>query len=395
VVKKTLAAFLLIGLAAYWFVFRTQYHHESERERSDAGTTPWFQKGFSVGLVWPPHNDVSLIEGVQLAYQEIDASGPLAGKIRLKTESERELTGQASRDMVADPNLVAAIGHELEGSAIRASITYQLHGVLFLSPKSTDVRLTQHEFNLVFRLTPDDHVIAEAMAKFALSKGWRRIAVLHSRTDHGTLARAEFISVANRMGMSVTDVKSFFNEPTWYLQDYRPMIAGLRAERFDVIFLADQLPWAAKLLLDLAQMGIKQPVIATDKLDEGDLPKLGGASMNGVYTVSAVDPESTNPAFVAFRDRFKRRFGTLPGYGASQGYDAFALFAAAVIKSHSADPLVVATTLRTNKWSGLFGEYGFDEEGNVTGRGLTIKQLQNGTFHSVYQVPYPAGEASN
>jgi hypothetical protein len=59
------------------------------------------------------------------------------------------------------------------------------------------------------------------------------------------------------------------------------------------------------------------------------------------------------------------------------------IFVNACLLSNSADPLVVATTLRTNKWNGLFGEVSFTPAGDVVGRVVSIKHMQNGTFHTV------------
>jgi branched-chain amino acid transport system substrate-binding protein len=210
--------------------------------------------------------------------------------------------------------------------------------------------------------------------------------VLHDRNAHGDLASAAFLSLTTRSegGLRLSGIYSFFYEPLWYRQDFRPMIGALRARRFDAIFLAATLPGAAKLLVDLASMGVTQPVVATDELDSQELWPLAGPATDGVYVASAVDPESEHPAFATFRERFRRRFQVNPGYGAAQGYEAFMLFANAAALSQSVDPLVLATTLRTRAWHGLFGEFSFAPNGDVQGRDITIKQMRSGLFHSVF-----------
>ena len=80
-----------------------------------------------------------------------------------------------------------------------------------------------------------------------------------------------------------------------------------------------------------------------------------------------------------------KRYGVAPGFSASQGYDAFTLLATAILKSAEADPIIVATTLRTNTWKGLFGEYTFNEAGDVVGRKVSIKRMDNGSFTTVQQ----------
>jgi branched-chain amino acid transport system substrate-binding protein len=385
--KRALLVVLLIAGAIYWFGVRTMYYEPAARRRSDAGSIPWIQRGFTVAVVWPPYKDPSLLEGVQLAFDEINAGGgPLAGKIHLEVVREAGDAAAIARKLVQIRNLVLVIGHEIDGSAIPASVVYEDHGVLFFSPKSTDTRLTQHQFQFVFRLTPDDLEMTRAIGRFMLSRHWTRASVLHGRTDHGELASAAFVSLTNRSGagLRLARVFSFFYEPVWYRQDFRPMIATLRAQSFDTIYLAAVLPGAAKLLVDLASMGVTQPIVATDKLDSLELWPLAGPATNGIYVASAVNPESEYPAFVSFRSRFRQRFGANPGYGAAQGYEALMLFAQASGRSQSADPLVLATTLRTQHWSGLFGDFSFSENGDVRGRDITIKQMQNGQFHPVF-----------
>jgi hypothetical protein len=79
---KRLVLFVLIlaaiGLGLYQFVFKTLYYSPPERSRSGI-TNSWFQTGFSVAIVWPVHSDLSLVEGVTLALEEVNAGGgPLA-----------------------------------------------------------------------------------------------------------------------------------------------------------------------------------------------------------------------------------------------------------------------------------------------------------------------------
>jgi branched-chain amino acid transport system substrate-binding protein len=381
------APLLIVGLlfvwAMYFFVFRSLYYTPAALERSGVRNN-WMQAGFSVALVWPPHAEPSLFQGVTLALEEVNAgTGPLAGKIRLRLFTETEDNGASAREIVKYRDVLAVIGYELGGTAIPASLAYEKHGVLFLSAKSSDIRLTDHQFQYVFRLSLDDRDYAHALATFAREQKWPRVGVLFGRTEHGESASAQFLTLASQMDITVPLTASYFHEPDWSAQDFRLMIAGVREKPFDALMLADELPWAARLLMDMARMGVTQPVLATNKLDSSDVWPLAQGSANRLYVASAVDPESTLPAYVSFRERFRRRFSVEPSYGASQGYEAFMLFVNACLQSNSADPLVVATTLKTNKWKGLFGEVSFNPNGDVVGRVVSIKHLQDGTFHTV------------
>ena len=56
---------------------------------------------------------------------------------------------------------------------------------------------------------------------------------------------------------------------------------------------------------------------------------------------------------------------------------------ARAVRSRTADPIAVSTTIRTRTWQGLFGDFGFTSEGDVTGRDVSIKRMHNGQFVTV------------
>jgi branched-chain amino acid transport system substrate-binding protein len=389
------AAFLLLvvllGLSAYIFVFREQYYASAALKRS-AGENAWLDRGFTVAIVWPKRRpgEHSLREGAELALTHINKrGGAAAGKITLRFYDEVEHDqGAVARAVVARDDVIAVIGHELDSTAVPASLTYHAHGVLFLAPKSTDVRLTGHQFPYVFRLTPDDRHMTEALQTYALSQNWTRVGILHARSEHGEAVSSRFLTAAANAKIVVPFTRSYFNTADYRTQDFRQMLAEIREFDFNAFAVAGELPWAAKLIKDMVQMGYRLPVMATDKLDSDRVIDYSEKAANDLlYVGSAVDRDSKEPRYVEFRDGFNAVHGSHPGYGSSQGYEALMLLANAIERSASADPVVVATTLKTNCWKSLFGEVSFDAKGDVVGRAISIKRLQNNQFRTVDAIP--------
>jgi branched-chain amino acid transport system substrate-binding protein len=292
---------------------------------------------------------------------------------------------------VSHDDVVAVLGHEFSGSAVGASVVYEQHGVLFLASTATSPRLTEHNFNFVFRLTPDDRVIAQAIADFAKERHFKKVGVVYARTEDGEEASDHVISGLRDAGIDVALVRSYMPKARPRRVDYRPLAAAFKEQPLDAVVLADELPRAAGVIDDFVRMGYTGPILATDKLDSVDLSPEAGPAADSVYVASAVDPTYDGPAYRAFRDRFRRRWGRDPGYRASQGYEAMHLLIDAVLTSRSADPIVLATTLRTRRWEGLFGRYSFDEHGEIVGRQVSIKHMQHGRFETVERIT-TAGE---
>lgn len=381
---RIMLAIALVGGLAYALVVRNMYYQPAGALRAGS---PWPPASVKVVVPWPQDGRTSLIEGVTLAHEELNASGsPLANRVQVEFVNEPigdPDTGAIARRIANDDAVMAVIGHESSEYAIQSAVTYEENGILYLSPKATLSRLTEHAFQYTFRLVPDDQAFAEALAKFAASQGWKRIGVLYGRFEQGEAMARWFPNYAIQQGLTPAYFRSYLPAADFRRQDFRQLLSTMRTEATDAILLSDQLPWAGKVLLDMATMGFTQPVLSGDKLDSSDVWRVADKAANNLYIASAVDGESKAPDFVAFRDRFNNRFKSNPGYGSTQGYEAFNLWVRAAEKSQSVDPVVIATTLKTNEWTGLFGPFRFTTDGAITGRSVIIKRMQDGVFRTV------------
>jgi branched-chain amino acid transport system substrate-binding protein len=378
-------------LLLYFTVARNSFYRPGYAERRLAGAA-WKTKGVTAAVVWPAYDDFGFVAGVQLGLEEANTSRAhhFRNGIRMVRFTEAlDYSGRAgaetSQRVVARGDVVAVLGHELSTSAIPASLTYENRGLLFLTPESTNPLLTQHGFRYTFRLTPNDQQIAAAMTKFVAGRGWKNIGVYSVRNALGESMEHQLLEAATENGLNLVFSRSYFPyEASWEEMDFRPLIASEARESVDAILIADQLPRGAKLITDLRRMGIRSPIVATDKLDSEKLWEEASGAANDVYVASAVDPDSTIAAFLDFKQKFSKRWGRNPGYSASQGYETFWLLVHAILESDSAEPIIVATTIRDGKWKGLFGEYTFTAQGDIEGRRISIKRQENGRFITVF-----------
>ena len=381
---RILIAVVVCAGGGYWLLIKDMYYTPAGELRAGR---EWPPTSVHIVVPWPQDGRISLNEGVTLALEELNASAsPLAGRINLEFINEPIVDsdhGRIARRIAADPTVMAVIGHEQSESAIASAVTYDGKGILYLSPKASLARLTEHGFKYTFRLVPADPDFAKALAVFSARQGWKRIGVFYGRFEQGEALAGWFPLYGQRAGVTSVYFRSYLPARDYRRQDFREELATMRTEATDAILLADQLPWAAKVLVDMQAMGFTQPVLSGDKLDSSDAWRLAGTAANNLYLASAVDPDSTDAEFIAFKRRFFSRFRSNPGYGAAQGYEAFNLFVKAAEKSRSVDPVVIATTLKTNDWHGLFGPFSFSEDGAIRGRRVIIKRMKDGTFTTV------------
>ena len=261
---KVMAVPVVLGVLFYLAMARNSAFQPTYKERSGTGAL-WRTHGVTVAVVWPAHQELGFVEGVQLALEDIDAdrTHPLRGKIRVKkyTEDGSGRSGAAiSHKVAGDASVVAVLGHEVSESAVPASLTYENHGILFLTTKSTDPRLCDHGFLYTFCMTPDDRAIARDMAAFAARRKWTKIGVYSERSTGGESMSEELISALEANGVEPTYERSYLpSTEAWDDMDFRPLIASTESDAVDALMVVDELPRGARLISDLRKMRTHYP----------------------------------------------------------------------------------------------------------------------------------------
>ncbi len=265
--RVALALLLLLAIA-YPLVLKGTMGKASDKTR---GTSSWPPPPIRIAVPWPGDEAAGLVQGVKLALEELDAGGgPLAGKVKVSYFNEPESLaddGALARRIASDQEVVAVIGHESSASALQAAVTYERHGILHLSPQATLSRMTYHRFQYTFRMVPNDDSVAAALVEFARSKGWKHIGILYARIEESEALAQVFSLTAIQEGLVPSYASSYLPAKDYRDNDFRPLLAASLDRPADAILLADRLPWAGKMLIDMQALGMKQPVLAGDNLD--------------------------------------------------------------------------------------------------------------------------------
>ena len=415
----------IAGLCAgMWMVFHSitsSTQPAVKKSRSQAGKQ--WRNGVRVAVVWPqrlegaskfnpsdsllpwlanrlPHGPLaaafirlrelpmpSYPEGLQVALnilreQEILQNlTPLADRIELVRYYEPSFpraddTVSVAHQVAGDESVVAVVGHYSSPSAIAASLVYEKHQILFISPTATIPELTKRAFFYTFRLTPDDADLALTIALFAKHRGYAKVGVLYPRTAQGESLQKRLTAAARTIGLEVAFTKSYFGDSAEWddMDDYRPLAAKVRLYNVEAFLVADELPRAAKLLLDLRSMQLMQPILGSDYMDSPSLIQLAGVAAKDVYVTSAVNPDTKTAAYIAFKERFLKEFGVLPSYAASQGFETIQLLYSGIRRAGSADPLALANRFRTDhSWPSMFDPFRFNNDGAIECRNISVK----------------------
>ena len=399
---------LLSGLVLF-FVFSPYDSRDRARAEREALTgrssTP-----MEIALVWPAENGHAFVKGAALAVQQINDSGGIsligengqAVKTRLHIAdiydeyADRDI-GRTARRIVNNRNLSAVIGHSDPDGAIRASVTYQDYGLLYLSPDVSDLHLTDHGFWTTVQTIPEDAVISDSIVQFALKRGYQDAGILYVRNSYGEtyerLLREGMgkYFASHGAGTNRAAIKLAFEG--YYAEDQRSfylLISQLLHAKFDVLFVADTLigdsgPRTLELLRQLREMGVNQPIVGTEELHSSAVWYALREKANHMFAPIMVELTSNtpNPAVRRFRNGFVEMFGELPTIHASESYEAVLLLAQAAERAGSKVPIKMSIMFKsTTKWNGLQGEgaYDFSPAGGVLGKHVFVEEMKDGNF---------------
>lgn len=338
-----------------------------------------------IGAAWPFEDQNDLFsEGIDLALQEINSSGGVLGrKLSLVKEDDHSsvtLGMSIAQRFAENLDMVAVIAHRSSVVAVPASSIYAKAGLVMISPGATAPKLTQKQYKTVFRNIPSDQSIADRMARFARSAGYRNMAIFYADDEYGRGLANAFEDGAAANGIGIIDRMSFYEDAT----ELKRVAAMWKTLHIDAVFVADVMPSGAEFIKKLRETGLNVPILGGDGLDSERLIEIAGSDAEGTIVPAIFNPDDPRKQTQQFVEKFKSRYQTVPGKWAAQGYDAVRLLAEAIRKSGSTAPSQIAEALRTLKdWPGAAGNLTFSQTGDVENQQVVMKIVRDGRFEYV------------
>lgn len=338
-----------------------------------------------IGIAWPftMGGDDHFTEGMNMAVEEINQAGGILGRkleIRLGDDKSSSYEGLVvAQEFAKDPHLLYVMGHCDTHVMLTTSLIYQVNSILFITPGTTSFRTTRRGFNMVFNNYHTEDEIILALTNHCHRQGYQRVALVFENTPYGSGLADFFENRADELGMD-TIHRLPFDRPD--VRVIRHMVKTLEdADPVDVVFIAGLMPEIGQVVALLRKWGMNLPIVGIDDLDTELYLEVAGPAAEGSVFPSAFDSGSPRPEVADFTKRFQAYCGMIPDVWAAQAYDSLKLLAFAAEKAQSAAPAKVAAALsRTRGWVGATGPHTFNEMGQVTGKPLVLKQVQNGQF---------------
>jgi branched-chain amino acid transport system substrate-binding protein len=314
-------------------------------------------------------------DGAALAVEELNAVGGVAG--RPLVLDVRDDGGDPKQSLTAAKDLAAAGVVAIVGPFNTACATALVPWVddcrvLVVAPAVAGSTLAQRSDWMV-RLYPSSTVIGTGLADLARKCRVTGVAMLGDagNDEYRRTVVAGFSAQAGAPPV-LADLRYAGSA-----RDRFPALAeeALASGAKAVVLIGSPLD-AALLAQHLRRLDPGVRLLATHWSLGDDLIQNGGAAVEGMLFVLPIDASSTDPAWLAFVDRYRSVYGREPSHAARVNHDAVTMLARA-LASAGEDPEALRAAVIDHEHHGLQGAFRIDTYGDPPAQVLAHELRQS------------------
>src|SRR5687768_17132229 len=222
-------------------------------------------------------------KGTQMAVDELNASGGLLGKnVRLITEDDQSKAGEAAtvaRKLISRDKVIALLGEVASSKSLEAAPIAQQNKVPMISPASTNPKVTEVG-DYIFRICFIDPFQGTVMSKFALSKGWKKVAILTDVKQDYSVGLSQFFKEHfTKNGGTIVSEQSYSSGDT----DFSAQLTSIRGNAPEAILASGYYTEAGLIAKQARQLGLNAPLLGGDGWDSPSLVEVAGPAMEGNF----------------------------------------------------------------------------------------------------------------
>jgi branched-chain amino acid transport system substrate-binding protein len=319
-------------------------------------------------------------KGTALAVDEINKAGGVLGKkIHLFTEDDQSQSGQPAtivRKLISSDKVIAVLGEVASSKSLEAAPICQQNKIPMISPASTNPKVTEVG-DFIFRICFIDPFQGTVMAKFAISKGWKKVAVLTDVKQDYSVGLAQFFKEGiAKNGGEIVKEQSYSSGD----KDFKAQLTSIKASHPDAIFVPGYYAEVALIARQARQLGIKAPLLGGDGWVGESLLPVGGPALEGCYFSCHFSADDKSPVVQNFVSKYKAKYGNTPDDMAALGYDSAMILADAIKRAGTTDePALRDAIAATKDFKAVTGTITLDDKRNAT-KPAVILAIKDGKY---------------
>ncbi len=304
-----------------------------------------------------------LRNGVEQAVADYNAAGGVLGRklvVEIGDDAGDPKQGLAVAKRFAANYVRFIVGHFNSGVTLAASNFYADHGMLMITPASTNPQITERGYPMMFRTCGRDDAQPKVAAEFLADLGEKKIAIVYDKTTYG-----KELADSTRKVLSERGIKEVLYEGVNKDEkDYSALVGRLKATGADYLYFGGDGIAAARIVAQMRARGLRTILVGSAAIASNEFATIGGDAVEGSYMTFPIDPRS-RPEAAKIVQEFKSH-GIDPEAYTLYAYAAVEVILQAMEKAHSIDPAAVAQTIHSGmRFSTVLGPLSYDAAGDV------------------------------
>jgi branched-chain amino acid transport system substrate-binding protein len=326
------------------------------------------------------------LEGYQLWVNQQNAKGGLLGRpIELKYYDDQSDPATGIRlyeKLITEDHVDVIVGPYGTAITAPAASVAERYQMPMICPQTADVAMFHRGSKNIFQGLGPVQTYLYGVMEIAKERGLKRVAVIGGDTAFPHSLADAVPELARGFGQSIVYQEYYPGKAS----DFSAVVQKVRAADPDLV-LAMAFPTDSIGLLRQFKQSNYAPKMFYEAIGPSD-PQFGtnaGKDAEGVFSVTAWDPDEPTPANKAFISAYRATFHRNPDYHSASSFSALTVVGAAIQKNGSTDKDKLRTSLATMTMPTLLGTYRVDPRTGIQlGYTSYIIQWQNGKQVVVY-----------
>lgn len=319
---------------------------------------------------------ISTHEGIEMAFEEINAAGGIKGKkLKLKSLDDQGKPDEAATTvtrLVTQDKVVAILGEVASSRSLAAAPIAQQYKVPMISPSSTNPKVTDVG-DYIFRVCFIDPFQGYVMAKFAYENlKLRKVAIMKdAKSDYSDGLSRYFEETFTKLGGKIVSKQNYIGQNDI---DFNAQITAIQSAKPDGMFIPGYYGEVGLIARQVRQAKMKIPLFGGDGWDSPQLFEIGKEAVVGSYFSNHYTTDSKDPTARNFIAGFQKKYNVVPDGLAAMGYDAAEVLADALKRTKSLSGADVRDAIASTKdFPGVTGKITINKERNAVKPAVVVQ----------------------
>jgi branched-chain amino acid transport system substrate-binding protein len=339
-----------------------------------------------VGVYYPLTGDTATFgqfgkKGVEMAVEEINASGGLLGRqveaIYEDTRGQQQDSTIAVQKLIDKDRVIAVLGESASTNSLAGGAVCQDKKIPMITPSSTNPTVTEIG-DYIFRVCFLDDFQGEVMARFAANTlKAKRVAILYDNgSDYSKGLEEFFTQTLKKLGGEIIAKEAYQKADV----DFSAQLTKIKGSNPDAIYVPGYYTQVGQIAQQSRKLGVNIPILGADGWDSPSLLEIGKEALNGCYFSNHYNVEDPDPRVSNFVGTFKTKYNSTPDTTAGLAYDATNILFEAIKKANSTEPKAIRDAIaQTKDFNGVTGVITIGAKRDAV-KSAVIVGIENGKY---------------